>query len=100
MVQIENLQAHVRHACCTACQLRIYITIKPTHDFVPPAPQGRAWPVFGCELFAGLLGTCAHGSVSDVTTQAMRAPTPWAVVSVADILSAEQAPSTPAAGST
>ena len=66
----------------------------------PPEPQGRAWRVFGCVLLAGLFGTCAHGSVSDVTTQAMRAPTPWAVVSVADVLPAEQAPSTPAAGST
>ena len=66
----------------------------------PPAPQSRAWPVLGCVLLAGLFGTCAHGSVSDVTTQAVRAPAPWAVVSVADILPTEQAPSTPAAGST
>ena len=62
--------------------------------------ESWAWLVLGCVLLAGLIGTCAHGSVSDVSTQAMRAPTLWAVVSVDNILPAEQAPSTPAAGST
>jgi hypothetical protein len=59
----------------------------------PPEPQGRAWRVLGCVLLAGLLGACAHGLKSDVTTQALRAPTPWDVASVGDVLPAEQAPS-------
>ena len=59
----------------------------------PPAPQGRAWRVFGCVLLAGLLGACAHGPESDVATQALRAPTPWDTASVGDALQAEQAPS-------
>ena len=59
----------------------------------PPAPQGRAWRVFGCVLLAGLLGACAHGPESDVATQALRAPTPWDMASVGDALPAEQAPS-------
>ena len=59
----------------------------------PPAPQGRAWRVFGCVLLTALLGACAHGPESDVTTQALRAPTPWDMASVGDALPAEQAPS-------
>ena len=59
----------------------------------PPAPQGRAWRVFGCVLLTGLLGACAHGPASDVATQALRAPTPWDMASVGDALPAEQAPS-------
>ena len=59
----------------------------------PPVPQSRAWRVLGCVLLAGLLGACAHGPESDVTTQALRAPTPWDVASVGDVLPAEQAPS-------
>ena len=59
----------------------------------PPTPQGRAWRVLGCVLLAGLLGACAHGPESDVTTQALRAPTPWDVASVGDVLPVEQAPS-------
>ena len=59
----------------------------------PPAPQGRAWRFLSCVLLAGLLGACAHGPESDVTTQALRAPTPWDMASVGDVLPAEQAPS-------
>jgi hypothetical protein len=59
----------------------------------PPTPQGRAWRVLGCVLLASLLGACAHGPESDVTTQALRAPTPWDVASVGDAVPAEQATS-------
>ena len=59
----------------------------------PPTPQGRAWRILGCVLLTGLLGACAHGPESDVTTQALRAPTPWDVASVGDVLPVEQAPS-------
>ena len=59
----------------------------------PPEPQGRAWRLLGCVLLASLLGACAHGPASDVTTQSLRAPTPWDMASVGDALPAEQAPS-------
>ena len=55
--------------------------------------SGRAWRVLGCALLAGLLGACAHGPESDVTTQALRAPTPWDVASVGDAVPSEQAQS-------
>jgi hypothetical protein len=44
-------------------------------------------------LLTGLLGACAHGPESDVTAQALRAPTPWDMASVGDAVPAEQAPS-------
>jgi hypothetical protein len=52
--------------------------------------SGRAWRVLGCALLAGLLGACAHGPESDVTTQALRAPTPWDMASVGDAVPVEQ----------
>ena len=57
--------------------------------------SGLAWRVLACALLAGLLGACAHGPESDVTTQALRAPTPWDMASVGDAVPAEQVPSTP-----
>jgi hypothetical protein len=59
----------------------------------PPAPQARACRAWACVLLAGLLGACAHGPVSDVATQALRAPTPWDMASVGDALRAERAQS-------
>ena len=67
----------------------------PGLALMPPAPQGRAWRLIGCVLLASLLGACAHGPESEVTTQALRAPTPWDVASVGNALPAEQAPTAP-----